>query len=357
MANVDREAKLKEFRKEIETLPNVIGVGYDPEEERFVALVEKKIEESKLDENQLVANNTSLSSSEHGVVEVGHIKAHSLEMDTTAEDESETVEPESSAKIRPVRAGAEEQPHDRNWVGTGSFIARVTDPSKGQWTDDVSKGDVVRLSNWHVYVGDEFDPHRPIHQPFRGGEVGELVGSVPIENGVTVDVAARLVSKHDGWGTVGLDTADDGTEYGRLVVSDIVSGHRGATVTKSGRTTDVTTAEINLIDVSVNVNYGTKENPNLIRIDDCVITTDLGDGGDSGSAVYLKENGALCGLYFAGSDTVGVFVQIKNVTEALGVEPITNWNDEQSPIEYGRVDDDLQRFKDDLIEYIENWNP
>lgn len=340
MADSEREEKLERFRKEVENLENVVGVGYDPETGEYVTLVTEKKPEDDLPEDQLVANNTTLSEDEHGVEEIGYLRAHSLSIDT-------------SERLRPVPVGAEEQPDDERWVGTGGFIASVTDSSKGEWASDVSKGDVVRLSNWHVYVGDSFDPHRPIHQPFRGEKVGGLVGSVPLEDGVKVDAAARSVSAEDGWEIRGLETATDGTEYGRSVVPNVTEEHSRATVTKSGRTTDVTTAEIQQINASLRIDYGTEDDPKLIRLDDCVVTTDLGDSGDSGSPVYLQENGALCGLYFAGSPTAGVFCQIGNVEEALGVRAITDWDPDIPPIDHGNGD--LQEFKDDLIRYIENW--
>lgn len=361
MTDPDRQPKLEQFRKEVEGLQNVIGVAWDPEAEEFVALVAEKIDEEDLPEDQLVASNTSLSSEEHGVVEVGHIRAHGLRWDTTPEEDEEgedrTFEPESSDVHRPVAAGAEEQPGELPFVGTGSFLARVTDPSKGTWADDVQAGSVVRLSNWHVYVVDEFEPHRPIHQPHGGGTVGELVGGVPLEAGVPVDAAARSVSEHDGWGTIGLDTAENGEPYGRSVTTDVTDDHAGKTVTKSGRTTDVTTAEIRLIDVSVDVDYGEPGSPNPIRIEECVITSHLGDPGDSGSAVYLEEDGSLCGLYFAGSGVSGVFSQIGNVESAFGVEPITDWTEDHSPVEYDQPADELQRFKEDLISFVEGWSP
>lgn len=360
MTDADRDVTLERFRKETEGLENVVGVAYDPDTGEYVALVSEKVDEDDLDPSQLVANNTSLSKDEHGVVNVGHLRAHALDVDAADEGDLEFEEftPESSEKLRPVPAGAEEQPDDFRWVGTGSFIARVTDPSRGEWADGVSAGHIVRLSNWHVYVGDAFEAGRPIHQPFDGGKVGELVGGVPLEDGMTVDAAARTVSEHDGWGIVGLDTAKKGEEYGRSVRRDITDEHVKKRVTKSGRTTDVTTARIRLVDVSVNIDYGSADNPNPVRVDDCVITSDLGNPGDSGSPVFLKETGALCGLYFAGSDVAGVFAQIGNVEDALGIEPITDWDDDQRPIDRMQAeDDDLQRFKDDLISYIKDWSP
>lgn len=360
-SNTERQEKLEEFRREIEGLENVQGVAYDPKEKRFVALVSKKKPESELPEDQLVANSTSMSEDEHGVVEIGELEAHPLRIPSSS-DSDEVMEPESSAEFRPVRAGAEEHPDNFPIVGTGSYVARVTDSSKGEWTDDVSDGDVVRVSNWHVYVVDDFEANRPIHQPFQGGKVGELVGYAPLEDGSKADVAARTVTEHDGWGTIGLDVAENGDEYGRSVVRDIGDEHAGATVTKTGRTTDTTTAEIDLINVSVNVNYGEEGNPNRIRVEDCVLTTALGGKGDSGSAVYLEENGALCGLYFAGNEEAGtgVFAQINNVEAELGIEAITDWDDAEKPITYGGSGDgddseDVQQFKDDLKEFIENW--
>lgn len=354
-SDTERQEKLEQFRREIEDVENFQGVAYDPKEKRYVALVSEKKPESELPENQLVANRTSMSEDEHGVVEIGNLKAHTLRM-TASSDTGEMMEPESSERFRPVRAGAEEQPGSLPIVGTGGYVARVTDRSKGEWTEDVSEGDVVRVSNWHVYVADEFEANRPIYQPFSGGKVGELVGFAPLEDGSKVDAAARTVTEHDGWGTIGLDAAENGDGYGRSAQRDITDEHGGAKVTKTGRTTDTTTAEIDLVDVSVNVNYGTEENPNLVRIDDCVITTALGSNGDSGSAVYFEDDGALCGLYFAGDETVGsgAFVQIGNVEDALGVEAITEWDDAERPIAVGESDD-LQQFKDDLKTFIDDW--
>jgi len=206
-----------------------------------------------------------------------------------------------------------------------------------------------------VYVGDEFEPHQPINQPFRGDKVGELIGCVPIEKGVTVDVAARSVSTDDGWGVHGFGTAINEKEYGRTIVTSISEEHTGERVTKSGRTTGVTTARINQIDASVKINFGTAEDPNRIRIDNCVITSPLGEKGDSGSAVYFEQTGALCGLYFAGSSRAGVFVQIGNIETELGVEPISDWDPETPPVEY--EGDDLEQFKRDLVDFIENWEP
>lgn len=319
MKDTDRKNKLEQFRKDTEDLENVVGSAYDPKQGEFVALVRKKIPEDELPDDQLVAKATSLSSDEHGVEEVGDLQPHSLPID-------------SAERLHPLPAGAEEQPDELGWVGTGSFIARVTDPTRGEWADDVLRGTVVRISNSHVYVGTEFEPNRPIHHPARGEKVGELVGHVPIEDGVTVDVAARTVSRRDGWEIDGLDDS----KYGRSVVSSLTDEHAGEMVKKSGQKTGVTTAEIRQLNASVKINYGTEKDPNRVRVDDCVITTPLGKQGDSGAPVYLEDNGALCGLYFAGSDAAAVFNQIGNVEDSLGVKPVTERDRDTGPVDHGR---------------------
>nr|NIS36921.1 hypothetical protein [Actinomycetota bacterium]NIU71401.1 hypothetical protein [Actinomycetota bacterium]NIW33347.1 hypothetical protein [Actinomycetota bacterium]NIX25465.1 hypothetical protein [Actinomycetota bacterium] len=325
MTDTDRKEKLEQFRKETEGLENVVGCAYDPDTGEYVALVRKKVPEEELDDDQVVANRTTLSSEEHGVEEVGDLRAHSLTID-------------AAEQLDPLPAGAEEQPDGLPWVGTGSFIGRVADPTKGRWADGVSRGTVVRVSNAHVYVGEEFEPGREIRHPARGEPVGELVGAVPIEDGVTVDAAARTVSSRDGWGIDGLDDA----EYGGSVVSTVSDEQYGETVTKSGRTSGVTTAEIRQLHASVNINYGTEEEPNMVRVDDCVITTELGEPGDSGAPVYLEDSGALCGLYFAGSDVAGVFSQIGNVRDELGVEPITERDRDTRPVEHEHTGDTVK---------------
>lgn len=91
----------------------------------------------------------------------------------------------------------------------------------------------------------------------------------------------------------------------------------GMPITKSGRTTGVTTSSVISVNSTVNVNYGSC---GVARFVNQVITGgDLGDSGDSGSIVLEQGTNTPVGLYFAGSATTGVMNPILNVYLALSV--------------------------------------
>jgi len=92
----------------------------------------------------------------------------------------------------------------------------------------------------------------------------------------------------------------------------------GDTVQKSGRTTGVTQGEVIAIDVTVDVNYGPQGNARFV---DQILTSDMSNGGDSGSAI-LDLNRNVVGLLFAGSDTVTIMNPIQTVFSKLGIERI-----------------------------------
>jgi hypothetical protein len=92
----------------------------------------------------------------------------------------------------------------------------------------------------------------------------------------------------------------------------------GDAVQKSGRTTGVTQGEVIAIDVTVDVNYGPQGNARFV---DQILTTDMSQGGDSGSAIF-DSNKNLVGLLFAGSDTVTIMNPIQTVFAKMGIERI-----------------------------------
>ena len=89
----------------------------------------------------------------------------------------------------------------------------------------------------------------------------------------------------------------------------------GAQVQKMGRTTGLTYGYITQIDVTVNVNFGTR----TARFADQVITTSMSSPGDSGSGILDMDRRAV-GLLFAGSTTVTIFSPIQRVLDYFGVE-------------------------------------
>jgi len=89
----------------------------------------------------------------------------------------------------------------------------------------------------------------------------------------------------------------------------------GIAVKKSGRTTGLSTGEIQQIDVTVNVQYGAGR---IARFTDQLLAGPMSQGGDSGSAVLDRDN-RLVGLLFAGSENSTIINRIENVFSALGV--------------------------------------
>lgn len=109
------------------------------------------------------------------------------------------------------------------------------------------------------------------------------------------------------------DLRQDILGIGEIIGS--AEGTLGLAVRKSGRTTGFTTGEIEQVDVTVDVSYGTDR---TARFSDQLIAGAMSQGGDSGSAV-LDTSSNLVGLLFAGSDQTTVINRIQNVFSLLGV--------------------------------------
>lgn len=99
----------------------------------------------------------------------------------------------------------------------------------------------------------------------------------------------------------------------------IMPPHLGMIVFKSGRTTGVTTGRIIQIDVTTDVNYGSRK----ARFTDQIMTTPFSRPGDSGSLVLDTTQNAV-GLLFAGSEKIGVVTPIQTVLGALNLELVTS---------------------------------
>ena len=89
----------------------------------------------------------------------------------------------------------------------------------------------------------------------------------------------------------------------------------GLRVRKSGRTTGLTTGEIEQVNVTVDVGYGEDR---VARFTDQVITGAMSQGGDSGSAIVDLGNN-IVGLLFAGSATTTIMNRIEHVFDALDI--------------------------------------
>ena len=99
------------------------------------------------------------------------------------------------------------------------------------------------------------------------------------------------------------------------ILQGTAAGELGMAIKKSGRTTALTTGEIQQVNVTSTVQYG--ENQTAIFTDQ-LLAGAMSQGGDSGSAV-LDSNNRLIGLLFAGSENTTIINRIENVFSALGV--------------------------------------
>ncbi len=298
---------------------NVLGVEYDEETDTLTVFVSQKLPDSELaDEDNVKKRVTDVNL---------EVEDAGFGEDRDGFDALSLTEPVPEAKgdrkdrHRPVIGGVSEINAKSTAATAGPYPARVTDTSKGKWADSVSEGDLVRLSNNHVYARiNKAELGEPIIQPSPrdGGSLpddktGELRGYVTIEDGSKVDVAARSADKER-----------ESAEYHELddswptsVRRDDYRSMKGKTVTKTGRTTGVTQSQVKATSASVRVRFG---DAGTLTLRDQCIAGAMSKGGDSGSPVFLDSSGELVGLLFAGSSNQTIFNKIGNVESELGVE-------------------------------------
>ncbi len=101
-------------------------------------------------------------------------------------------------------------------------------------------------------------------------------------------------------------------------VNGLVAAELGMTVRKSGRTTDLTTGQITILDSTVTVSYS---GGRTARFDNQIITNAMSSGGDSGSLLVTANNPPRAvGLLFAGSNQVTIYNPIQTVLDSLQID-------------------------------------
>lgn len=219
----------------------------------------------------------------------------------------------------------------------------------------VSKnGDLLILSNNHVLANsNDASPGDPILQPgpVDGGQlpadrIADLEDFVPIRfaqpeppspcataraviaflnatcraigsqtryRAVTLQVEDNLVDAAIARPRSSEDVTDEILEIG--TIQGVGEAELGTPLKKSGRTTGLTTGEVQQVDVTVDVDYG---GGRTARFVDQLMAGAMSQGGDSGSAV-LDDQNRLVGLLFAGSETSTILNRIGHVLSELGV--------------------------------------
>lgn len=186
--------------------------------------------------------------------------------------------------------------------------------------------DVVMLSNNHVLANqNDAEIGDDIYQPgvYDGGtiedKIAELVSWVEINFSGGDNVCDCAIAKPDNlddvdWQTLGITTG---------AIKYKVAPTLGMSVTKSGRTTEVTQGQISSIDWSGNIGYGGGK---VAKYVDQIYIGNVNfiGGGDSGSWLLQEKEGAtpdtIVGLCFAGDATGQAIANpITPVFEELGL--------------------------------------
>ncbi len=333
MARQVEVKRIKEQHKNsILAKPNVVGVGTgykqvtgtDTQELCVVALVRRKMPRTALSPEALVPEE--IGGIPTDVRQVGEIRALQARTD----------------KWRPAPGG----------VSIGHF--QITAGTFGCVVRDAATNDRLILSNNHVLANSNSGaPGDPILQPgpVDGGTVandsiGLLERFCPIafstEPG-SCDIAAGFaafgnvvaglvgsshqvyVAKNNPAATNLVDAAVARPLSDDLILDEVleigaISGTTlpvlGMQVRKSGRTTELTTGTVTVLDATVNVNYGEGR---TAQFEDQILTSAMSQGGDSGSCLVDAESTLAVGLLFAGSDQVTIHNPIQAVLDCLEV--------------------------------------
>jgi hypothetical protein len=261
--------------------------------------VEEKLPKTKVDKADLIPESLTLPDTGEkvitDVIEIGVVEALSY-----------------TARIRPAKPGYSIG-HYKITAGTLGCLVR----------DSCYPCRVRILSNNHVLANsNSASTGDPILQPgpYDGGTYpGDLIarlerfvpirfGNINLYNLVDAALATPVDQRDVVASVVGLGIPK-GTEEATL----------GMDVVKSGRTTQTTAGKVTAVDVTVAVGYGSS---GVAYFRNQIMTSNMSQGGDSGSLLLSRAERNAVGLLFAGSNTVTIHNNISNVMMALGVEMI-----------------------------------
>ncbi len=333
MSEVDEIRVVREKHEaSIMAKKNVVGLGVGYKETKgvktdrmaLVVMVSKKVSAEELKKGDLIPAEVEGVITD--VIEVGEIVALQ----------------ERTDKWRPAPGG----------VSIGHY--KITAGTLGVLVKDAQTGQVLILSNNHVMANsnDAIQGDFILQPgPYDGGTVaGDTIANlerfVPIQfeseppptpcpfSTVVAWIGnffARLVgSKHRLLPVVIQQANQVDAALAKPVSSDVIKNEileigsvtgdteaeLGMEVKKSGRTTGLTTGTVQLLDASVRVGYGGGK---TALFTNQILTTNMSQGGDSGSLLVSGAGNEAVGLLFAGSDQVTIHNPIRNVKDALEI--------------------------------------
>ena len=323
----------KEQAKEVLlSKPNVVGVGIGyktvgqvkTKEISIVVMVQRKLPEVALSPDAIIPSQ--MAGVAVDVIQVGEIRAQASR----------------TARVRPAPGG----------VSLGHY--KITAGTLGCVVRDRSTNVRLILSNNHVLansndasLGDAILQPGPVDG---GSPTNDTIATLerfcPIDFGSEPGVcslagsyaslgnaiAALLGSKHrldvfqsNPQATNLVDAAvarpvNDGDVLDEILEIGTVQGTLEATLSmplrKSGRTTELTTGDVNLLNATVSVSYGTGK---TARFENQIVAGAMSQGGDSGSLVVHGNEFKAVGLLFAGSNQSTIINPIQAVLDCLQV--------------------------------------
>jgi hypothetical protein len=334
MSPTDEIKQVKEASKDnLLAMQNVVGVGIGYQIKggeqtgnyAIVVMVSRKLPLPALAPNTILPKNVDGVTID--VIEVGELRALQARTD----------------RWRPAPGG----------ISIGHY--KITAGTFGAIVRDINSGERLILSNNHVIANsNDADPGDQILQPgpIDGGSpdvdtIAHLDRFCPIEFATEPGIcdiaetyaslgnaiAGLLGSRHrvntqqsDPQAVNLVDAAvakpvndsdvlDEILEIGTIEGSE--EGSLGMSVRKSGRTTSFTTSQINLINATVDVNYGSGR---TARFENQLVSGPMSQGGDSGSLLVAGDSLHAVGLLFAGSNQSTIFNPIQAVFDCLEVD-------------------------------------
>ncbi|MBD8870182.1 trypsin-like peptidase domain-containing protein [Nocardioides sp. MJB4] len=285
-----------------------VGVGYKVKDgvqtstAAVVVLVSQKLPTDLVGSGQAIPKTVDRKPTD--VMEVGDLFAGG----TMAPQEVDALA--LTRRVRPVRPGYSVGHYKitAGTIGAGCYdIAPLPGVPRRYYI--LSNNHVLANSN-DARIGD------PILQPgpFDGGTlpadaIGRLSRFVPI----TFDGSCNYVDA--AVAEVPFDQIDRDIYWNGYPRSAAKAADVGMLLKKTGRTTSFTTGRVTAVGATVNVNYG---GGRIAKFCNQIVTTDMSDGGDSGSLVLDTDNNPV-GLLFAGSSVATILNPIALVQLALKV--------------------------------------
>ncbi|HAH20828.1 MAG TPA: hypothetical protein DCL49_08010 [Candidatus Omnitrophica bacterium] len=274
---------------------NVVGCGIGEKIKAGLPLgriclkvyVEIKLPLNKLAKHDIIPQAVSLI--ETDVEEIGKIKALGF-----------------TGRYRPALGGS----------SIGHY--QITAGTLGCLVKDKATHEILILSNNHVLANsNEAKKGDSILQPgpYDGGKkakdtIGTLERWVEIKFGKEANLIDAALARPKSQKLVKPEIMEIGAPLGTI------KPKLGMLIQKSGRTTGYTAGKIKDISATIKINYDQK----VALFKNQILTTNMSQGGDSGSLVLDMKKRAI-GLLFAGSDVVTIMNPVLEVIRLLNVVP------------------------------------